>query len=152
MGGGVKPLRIAHHGDRDIRVGDGRRPACAVDHVQDATCAVRGVEEDRQQIVETSRREGGGNLKRVRGVDVHALVEEGVAAHTVSAEAGHTVGNLEGCPTVNAGSLPPRILAGWIVGHLILEKDVCAAIPVPYRVVLLLLLTEKAVPAHFVTS
>ena len=33
----VKPLRVAHHGDRNIRVSDGRRPACAVDHVQDST-------------------------------------------------------------------------------------------------------------------
>jgi len=36
-GRSVKPLWVAHHGDRDIRVGDGRRPACVVDHVQDAT-------------------------------------------------------------------------------------------------------------------
>jgi hypothetical protein len=42
---------VAHHGDRDIRVGDGRRPACVVDHVQDATEPGLG-EEDRKQIVQ----------------------------------------------------------------------------------------------------
>jgi hypothetical protein len=47
IGRGVKPLRVAHHGDRDIRVGDGRRPACVVDHVQDATEPGLG-EEDRE--------------------------------------------------------------------------------------------------------
>ena len=52
IGRGVKPLRVTHHGDRDIRVGGGRRPACVVDHVQDATEPGRG-EEDREQIVET---------------------------------------------------------------------------------------------------
>ncbi|HEX6478528.1 MAG TPA: hypothetical protein VF043_06770, partial [Ktedonobacteraceae bacterium] len=150
IGRGGKPLRIAHHGDRSIRVGDGRRPACAVDYVQDATKpGLR--EEDCQQIVETSRREGGGHLKRVLGVDVHALVEEAVAAHTVSVEAGHTVGNLEGCPTVNAGSLHPCRLAGRVVGHLILEEDVCTAIPVPGHLVLLVVLDEKAIRNHVVT-
>jgi len=51
IGRGVKPLRIAHHGDRHIRVGDGRRAAGVVDHVQDATEPGLG-EEDREQIVE----------------------------------------------------------------------------------------------------
>src|SRR5947199_235794 len=83
------------------------------------------------------RREGAGNFKRVLGVDVHALVEEAVATHTISVEAGHIAGNLEGCPTVNAGSLHPCRLAGRVVGHLILEEDVCAAIPVPDHLVLL---------------
>ncbi len=52
IGRGVKPLRVAHHGDWDIRVGDGRRPSCVVDHLQDATEPGLG-EEDREQIVET---------------------------------------------------------------------------------------------------
>ena len=43
--------RVAHHGDRGIRVGDGRRPACVVDHVQDAARTGVG-KEDREQIVE----------------------------------------------------------------------------------------------------
>jgi CheY-like chemotaxis protein len=47
----IKSLWVAHHGDRDIRVGDGRRPACVVDHVQDATEPGLG-EEDREQILE----------------------------------------------------------------------------------------------------
>ena len=51
IGLGVKPLRVAHHSDRDIRVGDGRRPACAIDHVQDTSEPGRG-EKDREQIVE----------------------------------------------------------------------------------------------------
>src|SRR5258708_17038172 len=151
IGRGAKPLRVAHQAGGGLGGGEGRRPACVIDYVQDATFPVRGVEEDREQIVETSCREGGGNLKRVFGVDVHALVEEGVATNTGSVEAGHTVGNLEGRPAVDAGSLHPRRLAGWIVGHLILEKDVCAAIPVPDRVVLLVVLDEKAVRGYVVT-
>ncbi len=150
IGRGVKPLRIAHHGDRSIRVGDGRRPACAVDHVQDATKPGLG-EEDREQIFETSRREGAGNFKRVFGVDVHALVEEAVATHTISVEAGHIAGNLEGRPTVDTRSLHPCRLAGRVVGHLILEEDVCAAIPVPDHLVLLVVLDEKAIRGHVVT-
>src|SRR5258708_4942930 len=83
IGRGVKPLRVAHHGDWLIRVGAGRRPSCAVDHIQDATVPGCG-EEDCQQIAEASRRKSGGDLKGVCSVDVHALVEEAVAAHTVS--------------------------------------------------------------------
>lgn len=45
--------RIAYHSDRDIRVGDGRRPACVVDHVQDAALPDTRIQEDRQQIMET---------------------------------------------------------------------------------------------------
>ena len=51
VGRGSKPLRIAHHGDRDIRVGGSRRPACVVDHMQDATESGLG-KEDREQIME----------------------------------------------------------------------------------------------------
>ena len=149
-GRGLKPLRVAHHGDRGIRVSDGRRPPCVVDHVQDATGPGRG-EEDCQQIVKTSRREGDGNLKRVRGVDVHALVEKAVAAHSVSAEAGYIAGNLEGRPAVDTRSLHPRRLAGRVVGHLVLEEDVRAAIPVPDHLVLLVMLDKKAVRGHVVT-
>src|SRR5215467_1959995 len=133
---GGKPLRIAHHGDRNIRVGNSRRPARVIDNVQDATFPMSSIEEDREQIVETSRRQGGGDLKRVFGVDGHALVEEAVAAHPVSAEAGHSAGNLEGRPAVDTGSLHPRRMAGWVIGHLVLEEDVRAAIPVPDDLVL----------------
>jgi len=86
----------------------------------------------------------------VRGKDVHALVEEAVAAHTVSAEAGHSAGNLEGRPAVDTWSLPPRRLAGRVVGHLVLEEDVRAAIAVPDHLVLLVVLDEKAVRGHVV--
>ena len=71
-------LRVAHHRNHDIGVKDGRRPACVVDHVQDAT-ETGGGEEDREQIVEASGRERGGYHKRVSGVDIHALIEEAVA-------------------------------------------------------------------------
>src|ERR1700704_3287071 len=84
-------------------------------------------------------------------MDVHALVEEAVAAHTVSAEAGRSAGNLEGRPAVDTRSLHPRLLAGWVVGHLVLEEDVRAAIPVPDHLVLLVMLDEKAVRGHVVT-
>jgi len=87
----------------------------------------------------------------VCGVDVHAPVEEAVAAHTVSAESGYSVGNLEGRPAVDTGSLHPRRLAGRVVGHLVLEEDVRAAIPVPDHLVLLVVLDEKAVRGHVVT-
>src|SRR5258708_35321789 len=87
----------------------------------------------------------------MRGMDVHALVEEAVAAHTVSAEAGRSAGNLEGCPAIDARSLHPRRLAGRVVGHLVLEEDVRAAIPVPDHLVLLVMLDEKAVRGHVVT-
>jgi len=41
-----------HHGDRDIRVGNGRRAARAVDHVQYAALPYAGIQEDREQVVE----------------------------------------------------------------------------------------------------
>jgi hypothetical protein len=44
-------LRIAHHGDGNIRVGDGRRSAGIIDHIQDTSGPGRG-EEDREQIME----------------------------------------------------------------------------------------------------
>src|SRR5207248_343065 len=111
----------------------------------------RDVEEDREQIVEARLREGVWNLKRALGEDVHALVEEAIAAHTVSAEAGHSAGNLEGCPAVNTGSLHPRRLAGRVVRHLVLEEDVRATVAVPDHLVLLVVLDEKAVRGHVVT-
>ena len=50
----VISLGVAHHRHRSIRVGDGRRSAGAVDHVQDASRASRR-EEDGQQIVKACR-------------------------------------------------------------------------------------------------
>ena len=77
------------------------------------------------------RREGDGDLKRVRGVDVYALVEEAVAAHTISSEAGHGVSDLEGCPAVHTRSLHPGRLARRVVGHLVLEEDIRAPVAFP---------------------
>jgi hypothetical protein len=45
-------LRVAHHGDRDIRICGGRRSTGVVYHVQDATRPGTSIEEDREQIVE----------------------------------------------------------------------------------------------------
>src|SRR3954451_17313392 len=98
-----------------------------------------------------ARRERARNLKRVGGVDVDALVEEAVTAHTVPAEAGHRVGNLEGRPAVDTRSLHPRRLAGWIIGHFVLEEDDRAAIPVPDHLVLLVVLDKQAIRGHVVT-
>ena len=80
---------MAHNSDRNIWIGDGRRPSCAIDHVQDAAGSVRRIKKDREQILQARRREGDGDLKRVRGKDVYALIEEAVAAHTMASEAGH---------------------------------------------------------------
>src|SRR5579859_4458913 len=147
---GVGPLRVAHHGDRLIRVGAGRRPPDAVDDILDATRAGCG-EENGQQIVQASRWQGSGNLKGVRGKDAYALVEEAVAAHPISAEAGYRAGNLEGRPAIDAGRLHPGRLAGWVVGHLILEEDVRATVPIPDHFVLLVVLDEQAIRGHVVT-
>ena len=49
-------LRVADHRDRSVRVGDGRRTARVVDHVQDAAPSMHLVEEDRQQIVHAAGR------------------------------------------------------------------------------------------------
>ena len=141
---GVKPSRVAHDSDRNIRIGDGRRPSCAVDHVQDAAGS-RRTKKDREQIIQARRREGDGDLKRVRGVDVYALVEEAVAAHTISFEAGHGIGDLEGCPAVDTRSLRPLRLARRVVGHLVLEEDFRAPIAVPHHLVFLVVLDEQAV-------
>src|SRR5437763_12413288 len=100
IGRGVRPSRVADNGDGNVRVGGRRRPAGVVDDVQDATGAVRGIEKHRQQIVQTSRWQAGGDLKRVRGEDLDALIEEAVATHAVTAEAGHLAANLEGGPAV----------------------------------------------------
>ena len=144
IGRGGKPSRLAHDGDRSIRIGDGRRPSCAIDHVQDAAEPCR-TKKDREQIIQARMWEGDWDLKRVRGVDVYALVEEAVAAHTISSEAGHGVGDLEGCPAVDTRSLRPRRLARRVVGHLVLEEDFRPPIAVPNHLVFLVVLDEQAV-------
>ena len=89
--------------------------------------------------------EGDGDLKRVRGVDVHTLIEKAVATHTISTEAGHGVGDFEGRPAVNTRSLRPIRLARWVVGHFVLEEDFRAPIAVPNHLVFLVVLDEQAV-------
>src|SRR5260370_22195200 len=90
-------LRVAHHRYRLVWIGDGRGATCVVDHVENATGPSRG-EENCEQVMEARPRKGGGDLKRARSKDVHALIEEALAAHTVSAEICCTGGNLEGGP------------------------------------------------------
>jgi len=140
----IRLSRVTHDRDRSIRIGNRRRPSCAVDHVQDAAGSLR-TKKDREQIIQARRREGGGDLKRVRGVDGYALVEEAVAAHTISFETGHVVSDLEGCPAVDSRSLRPRRLARRVVGHLVLEEDFCAPIAVPHDLVFLVVLHKQAV-------
>src|ERR1700745_1129152 len=94
--------------------------------------------------------ERGRPLKCGCGKKFRALVEEAVAPHAISAEAGHSVGNLEGRPTVDPGSLHPRGLAWWIVGHLVLKEDVRSAVPIPDHLVLLVVLDKKPVSGHVV--
>src|SRR5207248_11773039 len=106
---------------------------------------MRRIEEDGEQIMEAGLRKRDGDFKRVCCEYVHALVEEAVAAHTVSAEAAYSVRNLEGRPAIDTGSLHPRCLAGRVVGHLVLEEDVRAAIPVPDDLIFLVMLDEEAV-------
>lgn len=48
IGRGVKPLWVVYYSNRDTRIGDGRRPADAVDYVQDAAGSVGRIKEDRQ--------------------------------------------------------------------------------------------------------
>src|SRR5579859_6364014 len=109
-------------------------------------------EKDREQVMQASRREGGRNLKCVCRVDVHPLIEEAVAAHTVPTEAAHIVRYFEGGPAIDAGSLHPCRLARRVVGHLVLEEDVGAAISSPDHLVLLVMFNEKAVGSHVVTG
>ena len=55
IGWNGKLLWVAHHGDWDIGVGNGRRAAGVVHHIQDAAGPTGG-EEDREQIMEASGR------------------------------------------------------------------------------------------------
>ena len=100
--------------------------------------------------MEAPRRQVRGHLERVRREDVHALVEEAVAAHAVAAEALHAVGDLERSPAVDARRFHPRRLARRVVRHLVLEEDVGAAVSVPDHLVLLEMLDEEPIGGHVV--
>ena len=119
--------------------------------MQDAAGSVGGVEEDGQKVIEAGSRQAIWDFEGMRRKDVHALVEEAVATHAIPGEAGHLSAHLERRPAVDARCLHPRRLAGWVVGHLVLEEDVGAVIPVPDHLVLLIVLDEKAVRGHVVT-
>src|ERR1700732_4188008 len=117
---GVRLARVAHPGDRVIRVGLRRRPTGVVHHMPDASGTVRGIEEDGQQIAEAAWRKRGRDLEGVISKDVDSLVEEAVAPHAVALEAGHLGSNLEGGPAVDPGCLHPGSLVGDVVWHLVL--------------------------------
>jgi len=80
--------------------------------------------------------------------DVYAVVEEAVAPYSVPGEARHAVSNLEGRPAIDTRLFHPRRLAWWVVRHLVLEEQVRAAISVPDRLVLLVVLDEQAMYGH----
>src|SRR5260370_13877420 len=84
-------------------------------------------------------------------VDVRPLVEEAVAAHSVSGEAGYVVRDFEGRVPVDARRFHPGCLAGHVIRHLVLEEDICPAVPVPEDFELLEMLDEQAVGGHVVT-
>ena len=65
-------------------------------------------------------------------------------------EAPHAVGDLEGGPAVDTWGSRPRRLARRVAGHLVLEEDHPAAIAVPDRLVLLVVLDKQAVGRHVV--
>ena len=76
--------------DRLSRIGFGRRPSYAVDHVLDAAVYLF-TKTDREQIIQARSREAVGDLKRVRGVDgvirfINCRLENAVAAHTIAFE------------------------------------------------------------------
>ena len=86
----------------------------------------------------------------MRGVNVYALIKEAVAPHPVSGETSHAAGKLERGPAVDTRRLHPCRLAWRIIGHLVLEEDVGATIPVPDHLVLLVVLHEQAIGGHVV--
>src|SRR5450756_769248 len=105
--------------------------------MEDAAAPIDLVEKDGQEVVEAAGRKRIRYLERALRKDVHVLVEEAVAAHPVTGEAGHVVGDLESRVTIDSRRFPPGRLAGHVVGHLVLEEDVGAAVAVPDHLVLL---------------
>jgi hypothetical protein len=144
-------LRITHHRDGRVRVGDGRRSSRIVDHVQDAAGSGGG-QEDRKQVVHAFRRQRGGYFECICSVDVHSLIEEAVASKAISVECPHIGGDLEGSPAIDTGSLHPRSLTRRVIGHLVLEEDVRAPIAGPDDFVFLIVLDEEAVAGYVVSG
>src|SRR5437899_8291947 len=140
VSGSAERQWVAHDGDRHIRVRDGRRSARVVDHVEDAALPMRLVEEDREQVLKTSHGERVGHLEGPRREYVDALVEERIAAHSITMESRHVVADLERRPSVDTRRLHPGGLARHVIGHLVLEEDVRPAVSVPDPLVVLELL------------
>src|SRR6266851_9664576 len=105
---------------------------------------MRGVKEDRQQVVQAPCGEACRHFERMRRVDIQPLVEEAVAAHSVSGEARDVVTNLECRVTVDSRRLHPGGLPGNVVWKLVLEEDVGPALAIPVHVELLTALDEAA--------
>ncbi len=111
---------------------------------------MRGVKEDCQQVVQAPCGEACRHFERMRRVDIQPLVEEAVAAHSVSGEARDAITDLECRVTVDSRRLHPGGLAGHVVWKLVLEKDVGPAVAIPDHVELLEVLNEEAVGGHVV--
>src|ERR1700733_12941040 len=136
----ARVLRVGHDVARAAEAGTHGR-AGPVDHRFDAA---RPVQEDGQQVVELD----AGRVRRLerhRVLDRHPLVEVGVAAHPVTLERRDAARHVERRVAVLGGTGHPRRLAGHLVGVLVLEEDHLAALPVPDRLVLLVVLHGQAV-------
>ena len=139
----VRHRRVVPHCDRGAGIVDGRRPADPVDHVRDPPLCLRRIEKDRQHVVQAAGGQRPGHLERVRGEDVHALVEEAIAAQRGSFERRDRVGDFQCRPAVDAWGLHPGRLARRVVRKLVLEKDDLATVSIPDHVVLLVMLDKQ---------
>src|ERR1700691_2055837 len=91
--------------------------------------------------------EGLGVIQRGRGVDEHD-----VAAHSVALERPDVRRDQEGRVAVLAGRLHPVRLGGRVVGQLVLEEDIGAALAAPDHLVLLVWLDGQAVGSDVVAG
>ena len=115
--------------------------------VDDRVDAAGAVQELGEYVVELD----AGGLGRLEGHgigDVHALVEERVAAQAVALERPDPGADQEGGVAVLGGCRHPRGLAGHVVRQLVLEEDVRAALTAPDHLVLLVVLHGQAVGGH----
>src|SRR5438309_2750840 len=118
--------------------------------MQDAALAVDYVEEDREQVVQAAGGKRIGDLESALREYVLSLVEEAVAAHSVTMEARHAGSDLECSVPVDARRLHPRVLVRHVIGHLVLEENVGSTVAVPDHLVFLEVLDEQAVCGHVV--